>query len=172
LGWGAWDGFSDDLDRIAYAMRSPGGRLLFGGGGNPAYTYHYGSRVVTTERARTRALPFLTRVLQRYFPSLAGVPIEQRWSGVLDITLDRQPSIGSGLVAANVLHALGYSGHGVALGLLAGRVLADLYVGDRDAWRELPFIDKRLLPFPPEPLRWLGYQAYTRLTGKSPRRQA
>jgi hypothetical protein len=24
---------------------------------------------------------------------------------------------------------------------------------------------------PPEPLRWLGYQAYTRLTGRSPRRQ-
>jgi glycine/D-amino acid oxidase-like deaminating enzyme len=172
LRWGAWDGLSDDLDRIAYAMRTPGGRLLLGGGGNPAYTYHYGSRVVTTERAIARSQPFLLSILRRYFPAVARVPIQHRWSGVLGITLDRQPSIGSGLVAPNVMHALGYSGHGVALGLLAGRVLADLYVGDRDAWRDLAFTNKRLLPWPPEPLRWLGYQVYTRLTGRSPRRQA
>jgi glycine/D-amino acid oxidase-like deaminating enzyme len=172
LGWGAWDGFSDDQDRIAYAMRTPGGRLLLGGGGNPAYTYHYGSRVVTSEAAIARSQPFMQRVLQRYFPAVAHVPIEHRWSGVLGITLDRQPSIGSGLVAPNVLHALGYSGHGVSLALLAGRVLADLYTGNPDPWRDLAFFNKRLLPLPPEPLRWLGYQAYTKLTGRSPRKQA
>ena len=75
LRWGAFDGFSDDLDRIAYAMRTPGGRLLLGGGGNPAYTYHYGSRAVTTERAIARAQPFMARLLQRYFPAIADVPI-------------------------------------------------------------------------------------------------
>ena len=77
-----------------------------------------------------------------------------------------------GQVGPNVLHALGYSGHGVSLALLAGRVLADLYVGHREPWRDAPFLDKRLLPIPPEPLRWLGYQAFTRLTGKSPRKQS
>jgi glycine/D-amino acid oxidase-like deaminating enzyme len=71
----------------------------------------------------------------------------------------------------NVYHALGYSGHGVSLALLAGRVLADLYEGNHEPWRELPFYQKRLLPLPPEPLRWLGYQAYTRLTGRSPRKR-
>jgi glycine/D-amino acid oxidase-like deaminating enzyme len=172
LGWGAWDGFSDDQDRIAYAMRTPGGRLLLGGGGNPAYTYHYGSQVVTSGAAIARSQPFLQRVLQRYFPAIAHVPIEHRWSGVLGITLDRQPSIGAGQVAPNILHALGYSGHGVSLALLAGRVLADLYVGNHEPWRDLAFYNKRLLPIPPEPLRWLGYQAYTKLTGRSPRKQA
>jgi len=171
LGWGAWDGFSDDNDRIAYAMRTPGGRLLLGGGGNPAYTYHYGSRVVTSAAAIARSQPFMQRILQRYFPAIAHVPIEHRWSGVLGITLDRQPSIGTGLVAPNVMHALGYSGHGVSLALVAGRVLADLYVGNHDDWRELAFYNKRLLPIPPEPLRWLGYHVYTKLTGRSPRKQ-
>ena len=119
LGFAGWDSFSDDLDRIAYATRTAGDRLLLGGGGNPAYTYHYGSRVVTSERAIARSQPFMTRTLRRYFPAIAHVPIEHRWSGVLGITLDRQPSIGAGLVAPNVMHALGYSGHGVSLALLA-----------------------------------------------------
>ena len=105
-----------------------------------------------------------------YFPALAGVPLERRWAGTLALTLDRVCSMGVGGEAHNVYHALGYSGHGVALALLAGRVLADLYDGNHDAWREQPFYQKRLLPMPPEPLRWLGYQAYTRLTGRSPRR--
>jgi Ser/Thr protein kinase RdoA (MazF antagonist) len=54
----------------------------------------------------------------------------------------------------------------------AGRVLADLHDGNHEAWRDLPFYQKRLLPMPPEPLRWLGYQAYTRSTGRSPRKHA
>jgi hypothetical protein len=60
----------------------------------------------------------------------------------------------------------------VALGLLAGRVIADLHAGNHEAWRDHPFYQKTLTPFPPEPFRWLGYQAWTRLTGKSPRRRA
>jgi hypothetical protein len=64
---------------------------------------------------------------------------------------------------------LGYSGYGNTPAPLAGRS-SDLY--EDEAWRDLPFYQKRLLPLPPEPLRWLGYQAYTRLTGRSPRRRA
>ena len=39
----------------------------------------------------------------------------------------------------NVYYALGYSGHGVTLANLAGRVLADIYAGDDTRWRDLPF---------------------------------
>jgi gamma-glutamylputrescine oxidase len=172
IGWGAWDGFTDDLDRIAYAARTPGGRLLLGGGGNAAYSYRLGGAPVATPRAEARATPFMRGVLRRYFPGVAEAKIEHRWAGTLALTLDRICSIGVRGEHRNVYHALGYSGHGVALGLLAGRVLADLYEGNHEAWREQPFYQKRLTPFPPEPFRWLGYQVWTRLTGKSPRRRA
>ena len=173
MGWGAWDGFSDDFDRIAYACRTPGGRLLFGGGGNPAYVYRFGGAPVggASEAEDARATRFMRAALARYFPSLAEVPVAHRWSGTLALTLDRVCSMGVGGANRNIFHALGYSGHGIALALLAGRVLADLYEGNHEAWRDLPFYQKRLLPLPPEPLRWLGYQAYTRLTGRSPRRR-
>jgi glycine/D-amino acid oxidase-like deaminating enzyme len=170
IGWGRWDGFTDDLDRIAYACRTPGGRLLFGGGGNAAYQYRCGGRPLASAREGDRAERSMRTTLVRYFPALAGVPVARRWAGLLDLTLDRVCSMGVGGEHRNVYHALGYSGHGVALALLAGRVLADLFDGNHEAWRDQPFYQKRLLPLPPEPLRWLGYQAYTRLTGRSPRR--
>jgi glycine/D-amino acid oxidase-like deaminating enzyme len=172
IGWGDFDGFTDDLDRIAYAARTPGGRLLLGGGGNAAYSYRLGSRPVAAPRAEARATPFMRGVLARYFPGVAERKIEHRWAGTLALTLDRICSMGVRGRHRNVYHALGYSGHGVALGLLAGRVLADLYEGNHEAWRDQPFYQKSLTPFPPEPVRWLGYQVITRLTGKSPRRRA
>ena len=170
IGWGAFEGLSDDLDRIAYACRTPGGRLLFGGGGNAAYAYRFGGSPFARHGDDDHATRCARGVMARYFPSLADVPIAQRWSGALAITLDRVCSMGVTGEARNIYYALGYSGHGIALALLAGRVLADLYAGNQDAWRDLPFFQKRLLPFPPEPLRWLGSQLYTRVTGRSPRR--
>jgi glycine/D-amino acid oxidase-like deaminating enzyme len=171
VGWGDWDGFTDDLDRIAYACRTPGGRLLFGGGGNPAYTYRFGGALAVDTHAGDAAERFMRAAMTGYFPALANAAIEHRWSGALAITLDRICSMGVGGEHRNVYHALGYSGHGVSLALLAGRVLADLYDDNHEEWRDLPFYQKRLLPLPPEPLRWIGYQAYTRVTGRSPRKR-
>jgi len=171
MGWGPTDAFADDYDRIAYGCRTPGGRVLFGGGGNAAYTYRFGGDPTIPVHAHDAAARFLQASLTRYLPKLASVPIEHRWSGPLAITLDRMCSMGVGGEHRNVYHALGYSGHGVALGLLAGIVLADLYDDHHEPWRDLPFYQKKLFPLPPEPLRWIGYQAYTRATGRSPRKR-
>ena len=144
-----WDGFTDDLDRIAYACRTPGGRLVFGGGGNAAYAYRFGGAPVRPRAAGERAARFMRarswRATSRRSPTS---PIAHRWTGTLAITLDRVCSMGVGGEHRNVYYALGYSGHGVALALLAGRVLADLYDGNHEAWRDLPFYQKRLLPHP------------------------
>jgi glycine/D-amino acid oxidase-like deaminating enzyme len=173
LGWSAHHGFADDLDRIAYGCRTAGGRLVFGGGGNDAYTYQYrGDPVfVPTAPRGARAFAAIERHLSHYFPAAAHAPIAHRWTGTLAMTLDRVCSMGVRGEHRNVYYALGYSGHGVALAMLAGRVLCDLYGGDHDPWRDLPFYQKPLPRLPPEPLRWIGYQLYTRLTGRSPRRR-
>lgn len=174
LGWRGFAGFADDLDRIAYGCRTPGDRLLFGGGGNAAYTYRFGGSPVFRDppgRARPH-FDAIERRLRGYFPGLAGTPIAHRWTGPLAITFDRVCSMGVTGPRRNVYYALGYSGHGLALGALAGRVLCDLYSDHHEPWRDLPFYQKRLPPIPPEPLRWLGYQLYTRFTGRSPRRRA
>ena len=173
LGLGEFAGFADDLDRIAYGARTHDHRMLFGGGSNAAYTYQLGGSPVYTGSTARAAVHHdaIERCMRGYFPGLADTPVTHRWTGTLGVTFDRVCSMGVMGPHRNVYYALGYSGHGLALGALAGQVLRDLYSDDHEPWKDLPFYKKRLLPIPPEPLRWLGYQIYTRLTGRSPRKR-
>lgn len=164
-------GFADDLDRIAYGGRTSDDRMLFGGGGNPAYTYRFGGSPVFPPDAGASNYGAVEARMRGYFPDLDDVAVTHRWTGPLGITFDRVCSMGVTGPRRNLYYALGYSGHGLALGALAGRVLRDLYSDDHAPWQGLPFYQKRLPPIPPEPLRWLGYQMYTRLTGRSPRKR-
>lgn len=166
-------GFADDLDRIAYGARTTDDRLLFGGGSNAAYSYLFGGSPVYHQSAARAAAHYdaVERRMRGYFPGLADVPVTHRWTGTLGVTFDRVCTMGVTGPHRNIYHALGYSGHGLALGALAGRVLRDLYSDDHEPWKALPFYQRRPPMIPPEPLRWLGYQVVTGLTGRSPRKR-
>ncbi|HUS68309.1 MAG TPA: FAD-binding oxidoreductase [Kofleriaceae bacterium] len=167
-GLGRHAGFSDDLPRLAYGGVTPDGRLVFGGGSNAAYGYRWRNATTYTARPDDAGARAVRRTMIDYFPELATIPIARRWSGPLGLTLRRHCAMGVTGAHANVYYALGYSGHGVVLANLAGRVLTDLYAGDHDAWRPYPFYGFQPAGIAPEPLRWLGYRVYTRLTGRSP----
>jgi glycine/D-amino acid oxidase-like deaminating enzyme len=172
LGWTAGAGFSDDRDRISYGSMTSAGEIVFGGGSNAAYAYLYGNRASYpgTPASAERSFAAIRARLADYLPGSAEVGIAHRWTGTLAITMSRVCSMGVMGEHRNVYYALGYSGHGVTLANLAGRVLCDIYSGDDERWRDLPFYMRPLGGVPPEPLRWIGYQLYTRLTGRSPRR--
>lgn len=169
-GFGAWSGYDDDLDRIAYACFSNRGELVFGGGSNGAYDYLFGSKLAWHDRV-TGGHGAVERRLLGYHPGVGDVPIARRWTGTLGITLDRVCAMGVRGEYRNVYYALGYSGHGITLANLAGEVLCDVYSGADERWRGLPFYQPRMHYIPPEPFRWVGYQVFTRLTGRSPRRR-
>jgi gamma-glutamylputrescine oxidase len=105
--------------------------------------------------------------LLRIFPALAGVPFETTWSGVVDMSLNQTPAVGVMGKYHNILYGLGFSGHGVNLTSLFGRIIADLATGSGEQWAWLPFVN-RLPPYiPNEPFRWLGIESalrYYRLT--------
>lgn len=167
-GWKIGANFIDDRSRISYGTMTAEGRILFGGGSNSAYQYVYGSGT-RTEGPNERAVEDMRLRLLRYLPRLEGVSITHRWSGPVALTLSRLPAMGVRGAHRNLYFALGYSGHGITLSNLAGKVLTDLYSGSDERWRGLPFYDRRPRYIPSEPLRFLGYHAYTRLTGRSPR---
>jgi glycine/D-amino acid oxidase-like deaminating enzyme len=167
-GFGTVAGFSDDLPRLAYAGIDPEGRLVFGGGTNAAYGYRVGNATTFAARLGDAPTGALRSSLARYFPELADIELRHRWSGPLGLTLARHCAMGVRGAHRNVYYALGYSGHGVVLANLAGRVIADLYAGHHDPWRNCPFYMKSPSGIPPEPMRWIGYHVYTKLTGRSP----
>lgn len=65
-----------------------------------------------------------TRLVQ-LFPRLATVPIEYGWSGTMGFTTRRLPMIGEDPRVKNLYYSVGYGGHGLPFGFLAGRVLAE-----------------------------------------------
>jgi glycine/D-amino acid oxidase-like deaminating enzyme len=167
-GWKSGANFIDDRSRISYGTMTASGRVLFGGGSNSAYQYVYANGT-RSEGPSDRAASDMRLRLLGYLPRLEGVSITHRWSGPVALTLSRLPTMGVRGAHRNLYFALGYSGHGITLSNLAGKVLTDLYSGSDERWRGLPFYEQKLRYVPSEPLRFLGYHAYTRITGRSPR---
>lgn len=63
------------------------------------------------------------------FPQLEKVKIDYGWGGPIDMTLNATPHFGQ--VKPNVYFAQGFSGHGVALTGLAGRIIAEAILGNK-----------------------------------------
>jgi gamma-glutamylputrescine oxidase len=62
------------------------------------------------------------------FPQLAAAKIEYAWGGFVDITMNRAPDFGR--IGDKVWYLQGFSGHGLALTGLAGRVVAEAMTAD------------------------------------------
>jgi glycine/D-amino acid oxidase-like deaminating enzyme len=100
----------------------------------------------------------LQRELARIYPKLAGVEFAQSWEGVIDWSLDESPSVGCTGRQKNIFYGIGYSGHGVNLTSIFGRIIADLEAGREELWTYNPFVNNRLYYVPNEPFRWLATQ--------------
>ncbi len=103
---------------IDYFRLSADRRLLFGGevsyGG--LYPAHYAGA--------------LRKRMQRVFPELSTTPITHHWGGWLDITVNRAPHFGR--LEPGVYFVQGFSGHGLALAGIAGKLLAEAVAGTQE----------------------------------------
>jgi gamma-glutamylputrescine oxidase len=95
---------------VNYWRLSEDNRLLFGGG--ESYGYRFPDILKTVSK------PML-----EVYPQLKNTRIDYAWGGTLAITMNRMPCFAR--PAPNVLSASGYSGHGVAMATLAGKILAE-----------------------------------------------
>ena len=108
----------DQRAALDYFRLSADRRLLFGGMCN------YSGRV---PRSITDSLrPNMLQV----FPQLANARVDYEWGGNIAISINRIPQLGR--IENNTYYAQGYSGHGVAPTHLAGKILADIVVGDSE----------------------------------------
>lgn len=88
----------------------------------------------------------------RVFPQLADVEIDHAWGGFVDITMSRAPNWGR--TSPNVYFCQGFSGHGVAVTGLAGKLIAEAIAGQNERLdlfskiSHLPFPGGKLLRTP------------------------
>ena len=117
---------------VDYYRCSADHRLLFGGGET------YSDRPLDDPKA------FVRRYMLRVFPQLAEVRIDYAWSGRLAITMNRLPHVGR--VAPNGFFAQGFSGHGVALTQIAGKLIAEAVSGTAERFDVMAGLRHRAFP--------------------------
>jgi gamma-glutamylputrescine oxidase len=80
----------------------------------------------------------------KVFPQLADVRIDYSWGGHVDVTLNRAPHFGR--VASNVYFLQGFSGHGIALTGIAGKLVAQAIAGTAERFDIFAAIPHRNIP--------------------------
>ncbi|WP_372740184.1 NAD(P)/FAD-dependent oxidoreductase [Neptunomonas sp.] len=103
---------------VNYFRLSADKRLLWGGGEN------YTTRFPQDIRG------FVRKYMLDVYPELAAVKIDYAWGGTLAITRNRMPHFAR--IDDNVFVAQGYSGHGVALATLGGKLMAEAVSGSSE----------------------------------------
>jgi gamma-glutamylputrescine oxidase len=117
---------------LDYFRRSPDHRLLFGG--RVSYSSVQPPQLAESMRKR----------MVRVFPALADVKVAYAWGGYLDITMSRAPNFGR--LAPNVFYLQGFSGHGITLTGLAGKLVAEAVAGTAERFDVFARIPHRDFP--------------------------
>jgi gamma-glutamylputrescine oxidase len=107
-------------------------RLLFGG--RVSYSAFQPPRLAESMRRRMLCV----------FPSLADVAVSHAWGGFLDITMSRAPDFGR--LSSNVFYLQGFSGHGMSLTGLAGKLVAEAVAGTAERFDVFARIPHRDFP--------------------------
>ncbi len=159
IGWKGFEGVEDARNLIHYYRRTPDNRLVIGGG-PVGLTY----RNRLDADSNQAVWDHLEEHIGFLFPSLKGVRITHRWGGPFSVTLDLVPALGY-LRDERAVYSVGCIGHGVSLTHLNAQVLRDLLLGRKSDLLDCPFVNRRVIPWPPEPLRIMaaaGVRAYLR----------
>jgi gamma-glutamylputrescine oxidase len=129
---------------VNYWKLTGDGRFLFGGGEN--YTRRFPADIKS----------FVRKYLLQLYPTAHDLRIDYGWGGTLAVTMNRLPCFGR--LPPDVFYAMGYSGHGVQMATLAGKLIAEAVAGTAERFDLMARI-----PTPSFPggtlLRWPGLVA-------------
>ncbi len=111
----------------------------------------YGGRVSYSTATPSHLAQAMHQRMCKTFPQLAHTQVEYAWGGFVDISMNRAPDFGrlppvQAQGPQNIYYLQGFSGHGLALTGMAGRLVAQAMTGD--ASRFDVFTRLRHRPFP------------------------
>jgi glycine/D-amino acid oxidase-like deaminating enzyme len=153
IGWKNRQGIEDARNLVHYFRLTADNRLAMGGSG---ITLAYGRKM--DYDLSPRIFADLERDVVQLFPNLDGVRFTHRWGGPVSVAAQMAPAIGC-LGDPRAVYSLGCQGHGVSLTHLNGQTLADLICERKSDLTSVWFVNRRVIPYPPEPLRFVMSKA-------------
>jgi gamma-glutamylputrescine oxidase len=130
-------------------------RMIFGGGEN--YRATFPRDIASFVRPKMLGL----------FPQLEDARIDYAWGGTLSVTVRRMPDLGR--LQPNLFFAHGYSGHGISIATISGKLVAEAIAGTAERFdvmaslKTVPFPGGTLLRYPGMVLGMLYYSLKDRL---------
>jgi len=167
IGWNGHEIFGDFANAYCYCQRTREGRITVGARGVP---YKFGSKLDTNGAPDAETIRRLTDILHRHFPATKPFAIDHAWCGTLAVPRDWCATVGLDS-KTGMGWAGGYVGVGVSTSNLAGRTLADLTLRRDTDLVHLPWVNRRVRSWEPEPLRWLGVTGMYALLNAADRRE-
>ena len=157
LRWDPAIGIADSGNQFHYYRITPDRRILFGG---YDAIYHFGRGIEAGHEERPATYEILARHLAETFPQLGDLRFSHRWAGVID-TSTRFCAFYGSTHGGRTAYALGFTGLGVGASRFAADVMLDLLAGEDTERTRLEMVRTKPLPFPPEPLAWIGIRMTT-----------
>lgn len=155
IGWSGRQGIGDSANQFHYYRLSADDRILWGG---YDAIYHFGGRVRPAHDHGPATHRTLARHFFETFPQLEGVRFTHAWGGPID-TCTRFCAFFGTAHGGDVAYAAGYTGLGVGATRFGAQVMLDLLAGEETERTRLEMVRTMPLPFPPEPLAWIGISA-------------
>ena len=153
IGWQNRQGIEDARNLVHYYRLTADDRLAMGG---RDVSLSYGNDMDKDLNADTFA--GLKNDVHELFPVLKDIRFTHEWGGPVSVPLDMAPAIGFA-GDKNVVYSLGTVGHGVSMTHLNGRTVCDLILEQQTELTDVFFVNRRTIPWPPEPLRNLTIKA-------------
>ncbi len=150
IGWKNRQGIEDARNLVHYFRLTVDNRIAIGGSD---VSISYGKDMERDNNPVT--FEQLERDLIWLFPHLKGIKFTHHWGGPVSVPVDLAPAIGS-IGDQRAFYSLGCVGHGVSMTHLNGVLLADLVLERKTDLTDIWFVNRRTIPWPPEPLRMVA----------------
>ena len=154
IGWKNRQGIGDVTNQFHYYRLTADDRILWGG---YDAVYGYGSSTAPAWEQRKGSYELLARHFFETFPQLAGLRFSHRWAGPIATTTRFCLDAGR-TRSGRVAWAIGYTGLGVATSRFGARVALDLLERPDSPHLANSLVQRRPIPWPPEPLRYAVVQ--------------
>jgi glycine/D-amino acid oxidase-like deaminating enzyme len=154
IGWRGRQGLSDNTNQFHYYRVTADNRILWGG---YDAVYYFGGKVSPTLEQRPETFVTLSAHFFTTFPQLEGIRFTHAWGGAID-TCTRFCQFWGSAYENRAAYVVGSTGLGVAATRFGAEVMLDKLEGRKTERTELEFVRRKPIPFPPEPLRFIGIQ--------------